>query len=550
MSDVVYNQDHFSVDFLIITALPEERDAILRQLGDYSKFQADGSPTYYKSSVSAYPRDDSYEVAVTMLNQMGNVEAAHHTSQAIRDLDPACVLMVGISGGIKGEVELGDVIVANQVLYYEQVKQKPKRTDPRPQSYPVDPILLDRAQNYTDAIWRDLIKAQRPDGTSNKDIPRVHFAPVAVGEAVIADQRIVNQLKKIHSKIAGVEMESFGVALAVANAATRPRFLAIRGVSDYADPGKNDDWHEYAADSAAAFTIGFLRTGPVSSKHTITSENRARKVLVAIRHQSMEPLLAQAISRSLPTKLKKLKMEELVIDQTDLYIDGRLIDPVKAAQRQIDLTQRLASLLKIYPDAELAYFGIAHIPLLFLAGYQLSTKQRIHLFEHNRRTDEWNLLQIGGNYPKIKLEGMPTYLDQTKGDLIIRISVSYPVTLEAITGIVPTPIASLHLAIDHPGLDIVTSKKQLREYSMIFRAMLDEIHNKLPNTECIHIFYAGPVTVAFNFGRMISKTIHPKIIIYNYFSRDTPSYAWGLAITSSVESANFLVKTKGLEGDL
>ena len=36
--------------------------------------------------------------------------------------------------------------------------------------------------------------------------------------------------------------------------------------------------------------------------------------------------------------------------------------------------------------------------------------------------------------------------------------------------------------------------------------MLDEIHNKLPNTERVHIFYSGPVALAVYFGRQISKT--------------------------------------------
>ena len=111
------------VDFLIITALPEERDALLDILGSYNRIQLDGRPTYYLSAVPAYGRNGDYRVAVTMLSQMGNVHAAQHTSQAIKDLSPDHVLVVGIAGGVKGKVGLGDVIVATNVLYYEQAKQ-------------------------------------------------------------------------------------------------------------------------------------------------------------------------------------------------------------------------------------------------------------------------------------------------------------------------------------------------------------------------------------------------------------------------------------------
>lgn len=139
------------VDFLIVTALPEERDAVLDKIGPYQKVQLPGSPTYYLASLATCLPDVCYQVAVTMLSEMGNVESAQHTKQAIADLDPAYVVMTGIAGGIKGQVKLGDIVVAKQILYYEQAKQKPSGSDLRPQAYPGDAMLLERAQNYTDA---------------------------------------------------------------------------------------------------------------------------------------------------------------------------------------------------------------------------------------------------------------------------------------------------------------------------------------------------------------------------------------------------------------
>ena len=54
-------------------------------------------------------------------------------------------------------------------------------------------------------------------------------------------------------------MEGAGVALAVSDSATE--WIEIRGISDYADETKSDDdWRGYAADAAAAFFVGFLRT--------------------------------------------------------------------------------------------------------------------------------------------------------------------------------------------------------------------------------------------------------------------------------------------------
>lgn len=533
-----------SADFLIVTALPKERDAVLQLLENPQQIQVEGSPTYYVSSLLPYSKDGAYLVALTMLNQMGNVEAAQHTTRAINDLKPDVVLMVGIAGGIKEAVILGDVIIATQVIYYEQVKQGPDGSDERLQSYQVDAHLLDRAQNYLGRTWLELISEARPNNDEHQT-PKVKFGPIAAGEKIITDPALVQRLRRSHSKLVGVEMESFGVVTATANDRDRPRFLAIRGVCDYADPNKGDDWQAYAASAAAAFTLGFLRSGPITPK-VVRAEKalnaiQKAKTLIAIRHQSMERISTRAITSSLPVQFEDFNIEELLIDQTDLYLNGRLVDPVEAVHRQSDLPQRLEELLRTYPNSEIAYYGIAHIPLLFLAGYHLSNKQVIHLFEHNRRTSEWNQLQGGGTIPDLKLEEEPSKISRDPGDVILRVSISYAVNEEDVTAIVLDPIASLHLRLKVPTLDAVTSEHQIQQYSVTFRRVLDQIVKCLPRARRLHMFFAGPASLAFNFGRQISKTVHPNIVVYNYMQRDKPHYSWGLEITSDVSPGNFLV---------
>lgn len=539
------------IDFLVITALPVERNALLRLLVSPAKIQTNGCPTYYLSTVPAYGRDGSYRVAVTMLSQIGNVEAARRTVQAINDLNPDYILMVGIAGGVPSRVGLGDVVVATEILYYELAKRYREGLQRRPRVYPVDPLLLDRAQNYNDTTWPNLVSIERPDGKGT-EVPKVAFGPVAAGEKVVADSGFVADLIESSPTLTGIEMESYGVAVAAAHSADRPRFLAVRGVCDFADSSKNDIWHAYAAESAAAFTIGFLRSGPVKPRSVriaeLTGDATKSSTLIAIRHQSMEPIPARAILTSLPLEFGNVDIKELTIDQTDLYVSGRLVNPAEAARRQAELAQRVNELQISHPGAELAYYGIAHIPLLFYAGYQLSNKSRIHLFEHNRLTAQWNQLQGVSSGPNFELEEALPSATAVPGELILRVSISYEVTLDDIEGLVPSPIASLHLRVPEPSIDLVTSERQIGEYSLVFRRILDEIHNRFPNTKHVQIFYSGPAALAFNFGRQISKTIHPRIIIYNYFSKDTPKYSWGLEITGEPDSEESLVIRKGLEG--
>jgi len=86
---------------------------------------------------------------------------------------------------------------------------------------------------------------------------KVYYDKIASGNAVQKDAKKRDALLKQHSVIA-VEMESAGV-----NTATKFNdngYLAIRCICDYCDESKNDDWHNYAAATAAVYTVVLLKS--------------------------------------------------------------------------------------------------------------------------------------------------------------------------------------------------------------------------------------------------------------------------------------------------
>lgn len=529
------------VDCLIVTALQEEREAVLYQLRPFEPVRGGESPIYYFCTL---PSDQgSYEVAVTQLPQMGNVAASIHVTQAITELNPTCVLMVGIAAGIQGKVNLGDVIIADQLIYYEQGKQMSKGLEVRPLSIPTDPVLLHSAENYdADDCWADMVCEHAP---SSKRIPTIHFGPFAVGEKVVAAHSYVSDLVKLHPKLIGVEMESYGVAAAVASAHSRPRFLAIRGVSDFADEQKNDKYRDYATAAAATFAVSFLSSGliPLSIvRATNTAVSLGSGALIAIRHLSMEYIQLHTILESLPSKFKGLDITEILVNQTGLYIGDRLTDPIAAVQRQADLVQHLDNLLNDYPSALIAYFGIAHIPLLFYLGYSLTTKRRLHFFEFDRYASQWKYLRGKRKGPRLQLEGIPACLSNESGDVLVRISITHTVRLPEVLEIIPSPITSLHLYLKSPQRDVVVSEHQLYDYGTQFRKMLDAVHEFVPNRRRTHIFYAGPVSLAVYLGQLISHTVDRNVVVYNYTTKDVPRYSWGLEITAAPGTSEFLVR--------
>jgi len=264
------------VDFAIVTALKVERDAVLRHLGRAEPhYQAGDADTYYYSELPLSTPGQIYRVVLTMLLEPGNVKASSTTARLVERWQPNFVLMVGIAGGVPGKVNLGDVVVASFTHYYEAGKVTPTGDEQRPIQIRTDQRLYGRALDYERSEWQATIGIPPPPTAPASHKPNAHFGGIASGEKVIANQDALRQLLQ-QARLLAVAMEGFGVAQAAAEVHPAPGFLEIRGISDFADKQKNDDWHEYAADAAAAFTVGLLRTGPVppipvaKTRHVIT----------------------------------------------------------------------------------------------------------------------------------------------------------------------------------------------------------------------------------------------------------------------------------------
>ena len=125
--------------------------------------------------------------------------------------------------------------------------------------------------HYKVANCLGLVSATRPDA----GIPKKYVGPIATGDKVVANSEFLSEFLKSYPKAIGVEMESGGVASAAFKSSVQPGFFMIRATSDLADNNKDDcatkQWRSYACDLAAAYTIGLLKSGPVTQSEVGSS---------------------------------------------------------------------------------------------------------------------------------------------------------------------------------------------------------------------------------------------------------------------------------------
>ncbi|MFN8470059.1 MAG: SAVED domain-containing protein [Caldilineaceae bacterium] len=510
---------NLDIDVLIVTALDEEFNVLEQYLPPLTSLCSQESDNFYY--VCDFPTDEPGEylrLAVMCLYAMGNTNAAAAAANALFELRPSIVIMFGLAGGVRGRVELADVIISDRVVYYELGKHTPDEMQRRPVVHQVDARLLSSIRNFE---------------RSTRASCRVKFGPFAVGEKVIADARFVATLEAHAPKLLGIEMESSGVAVAVHRSALRSRFISVRGVSDFADEVKNDDYRERALQHAAQFLSGFLHTAGLALADRRPGSGGEPEQIVAIHHLSLErrPSPHDFLARCVPGRSKE-DVHVIEVDQCAYFDNGSVLDPAAAYCEQTHLVSQLDEKLRQQPSSKLAYMGFAHVPFVFDLGYRINRRE-IEVYGLNRHDSTWNVLaNAAATFPSLEVDGLPTAPLSAAGEVVLCFSVSALVVAEQVTAAVSAPIAAIHLRVAEPTLDILQSQTQLASYTGTFRRTLTMIYQLIPAVRTVHIFFAGPPALAFRCGQQISKTMDRDIRIHNFSRRDQPHYRWSLDLFS------------------
>jgi nucleoside phosphorylase len=298
-------------DVVIINVIDVERRAILNVLGGreakHGMFPV-GTREVFHVPISSAERDGAVhplDVYVVMVGEPRNVPCANLCRDILEVMDVGCFILLGIAGGdMASGVEQGDVIAVNSVFYVEGGKRRSaprlgrdkyvrSRAFEKPKS--VANLIFEMSMKLFGAVLFIepeviVVNIQQPSLNfinefqfnreagerafteaishyEDNDFPPGerelrpqfefhHPAHILCGEKVVVDGSVGEARNQFNRKILGIDMESYGFA-ATCNYLRQPWFI-FRGISDYANPKKNDAKHVSAAVAAAVTTKMFL----------------------------------------------------------------------------------------------------------------------------------------------------------------------------------------------------------------------------------------------------------------------------------------------------
>lgn len=250
--------------------------------------------------------------------------------------------------------------------------------------------------------------------------------------------------------------------------------------------------------------------------------------LFLICHQSVAYNLA-GIDKNFQ---KQYLIERHILNQIEgIHTDG--ID-----KKVIDDIDQMA-LVAQKSQIQIAYYGIAHTPLVFRMGYKIGDQGNVILLHKKRNNsrifEEWNKDETGIN---IVFEEKNAAIQSS--ELIVAISTSLNIQDNHLNMLQPENKHILKFATNYIGFDCILSYKDAEHLRANILNTIRNIDIKY-NIKKIHIVISSSVAFTFFLAQSFSPQHDPEIIVYHY---ERGNYPWGINMLR--ESNEAYVKTENV----
>lgn len=206
----------------IIAAMPEELKLLVEHLEMAEKHQRLGH-VYYTGRIK-------HHEVVLVESGIGKVMSAMSVAVLVNDFKITAVINTGSAGAVASGLEIGDVVVADRLVYH----------DVDVTAFGYDYGQMARQPLYYEAS-RYLVEEMKAVLEKTQQTSRVGL--IATGDSFIAGQDKIDQIKAHFPDVLAVEME--GAAIAQAAHSLGLPFMVIRAMSDTASHNANITFDEF-----------------------------------------------------------------------------------------------------------------------------------------------------------------------------------------------------------------------------------------------------------------------------------------------------------------
>lgn len=226
----------------VITASPDEFNSIKSLLTNVAeqKIDAADSVSYHIGTLEGNGK--KFRVVLPYPLDMGVASAVITTTKTIANFHPKYLFMVGVACGNKKVNKIGDILIAEKSLNYNEVveiERKDKSTVKKFMQNPdsINKHLKTQLSQFADS---DIIKKIESSYDKKDNVSttlKCSIGLLVTGSSLMRSQTKVEEINETYHNVIGLDMETSGFYYASAHCLKQdaPYFVSIKSVSDFGD---------------------------------------------------------------------------------------------------------------------------------------------------------------------------------------------------------------------------------------------------------------------------------------------------------------------------
>ncbi len=238
----------------IVAAMHEELAALLAQMPDEQRVRVAGRD-FWVGHLHGQP-------VVAVLSRIGKVAAAVTATVLLERFGVRAIVFTGVAGGLAPGVNVGDVVVATELLQHDMDASPLFAKHEVPlmglSRFAVDPALSDALAAVVSDVLRDPVALIGQAGVDEFGLsaPRVHRGLLVSGDRFVSTTAESAALQRELPDALAVEMEGAAVAQVCHDYGVP--FAAMRTISDRADDAAHGDFARFVAVVASRYSLALV----------------------------------------------------------------------------------------------------------------------------------------------------------------------------------------------------------------------------------------------------------------------------------------------------
>lgn len=250
-----------------------------------------------------------------------------------------------------------------------------------------------------------------------------------------------------------------------------------------------------------------------------------------LNHQSNVILKQFSVdsSQKNKTSLNPKDISYVILDQRPRSSESKLTWIKNSIVKQKEAIEDYFYVAERWDQPKSQYEGLAHIPFVFLLGYQISDKRNFIFSEWDEHKLKWDELPDSADYSNLHLvrDLITDRYDAT--DVNIFISLTAEIKRSQLKGSTAEHNDIYHLKLEKCDRHAIKCFAQLSKYKKQFRSLLDKLYELYPNLIRVNVFISAQTSLVFNIGSSLTRN-DKVVFIYNFESKNPVNYPWALRV--------------------